>query len=176
MTDPTTHYWHTTPEAPLRRKHARSAKAALAIGLAVGMLTLSACGGGSGAEGGNAMAGLETAAAAGNENLAIGDNMAVPADWPAAVPVFSSGSLTTVAVNPGGSAAGSWITPATAEAVGAEYDAALLAAGYKNVEGTELTGVEDMSGGDYSGNGYLINVIVSTTDGETTIFVTAAPS
>lgn len=157
------------------RKHVRFSTTAVAVGLVVGILTLSACGGGSSSSsGGNAMQGLEQPTEADpNQNLTIGDDMALPADWPKEVPAFTSGSLSTVGVNPDGSADASWTTSAAAADVAAEYEAALTAAGYTLVAGSEITGVEGMSGADYSGSGYTVNMLVSTTDGETTLFVTA---
>lgn len=142
----------------------------------VAALGLTACGGGSGAEQGNALPGLETQAAVdGNEELVIGENLAVPADWPTAVPVFASGSLSTVGVNADGSADAQWTTTAEPQAVFDEYVAALEAAGYTPVSGTELV-LEDMAGADFSGNGYTVSVLVSASDsgiaGETSLFLT----
>lgn len=158
------------------RKQIRFSSTAITIGLVFGVLTLSACGGGSSSStgGNNAVAGLEqpTGDSAG-QNLMVGDDLALPADWPKEVPAFTSGSLGTVGVYPDGSADASWTTPATAADVAKEYEAALAAAGYTVVEGSEITGVEDISGADYTGSGYSINMLVSTTDGETTLFVTA---
>jgi len=163
-------------EVPLIRKKVRFSSTAVAIGLMIGVLTLSACGGGSSTSGGgnNALPGLEesTGDSAG-QNLIVGDDLALPADWPKEVPAFTSGSLGTVGVNPDGSAEASWTTPGTAADVAKEYEAALVAAGYTLVAGSEITGVEDISGADYTGSGFSINMLVSTTDGETTLFVTA---
>ncbi len=166
----------STMEVPLIRKQVRFSSTAVAIGLVIGVLTLSACGGGSSSssDGNNTVAGLEQPTeGAANQNLTIGDDMALPADWPKEVPAFTSGSLNTVGVNPDGSADASWTTSATAADVAKEYETALAAAGYTIVAGSEITGVEDISGADYSGSGYSINMLVSTTDGETTLFVTA---
>lgn len=158
------------------RKQIRFSSTAITIGLVIGVLTLSACGGGSSSssDGNNAVPGLEqpTGDSAG-QNLMVGDDLALPADWPKEVPAFTSGNLGTVGVNPDGSADASWTTPATAADVAKEYEAALAAAGYTVVEGSEIIGVEDISGADYTGSGYSINMLVSTTDGETTLFVTA---
>lgn len=162
----------------MRRTQVRFGSTIVATALAA-MLALTACGGGGSSAdgGGNAMAGLEQESGdQPNENLTIGDDMTIPADWPKDVPVFASGSLTTVGVNPDGSADASWITPTAAADVAAEYDAALTAAGFSVVAGSELTGIEDMSGADYSKAGYGVNVLVSTTDGETTLFVTVTPA
>jgi hypothetical protein len=152
-----------------------------AVGAVVAVLGLAGCGGGSGAaEQGNALVGLETQAAEdSNEELVIGENMAVPPDWPAEVPVFASGSLNTVGVNADGSADAQWTTTAAPEAVFAEYEAALLAAGYTAVADTVLE-IEGMAGADYTGSAYTVSVLVSASDtgvaGETSLFITVTPN
>lgn len=142
----------------------------------VAALGLTACGGGSSAEQGNPLPGLETQAAVdGNEELVIGENMEMPADWPAAIPAFTGGSLSTVGVSADGSADAQWVTTADPETVFADYEKALLAAGFAPVTGTELE-VEGMAGSDFSGNGYTVSVLVSASDsgvaGETSLFLT----
>ena len=105
----------------------------------------------------------------GNE-MAIGEGVSLPDTWPAEVPAFDGGTLSMVTVQKDGSANAMWQVDGTAEEAAAAYGATLEAAGYTS---ESTSNIEGMMGGDYTGNGYTVNVVSLAADNETTLMVTA---
>jgi hypothetical protein len=153
------------------RNMTRSA-ATLATAIVLGIFALSGCGGGGSGGGG---ADLERSTTAGDPNaaMAIGEDVALPANWPTAVPVPSGGMLNSVGVAENGNATGLWVFSSPVDAVAAEYEAALAKAGFSKVPDSEVE-VEGMSGGDWTSTGYSVNVLTSDNgDGTTSLNIAA---
>lgn len=106
----------------------------------------------------------------GNE-VAIGEDVAVPDNWPAEVPLFEGGTLQMVTVTGDGGASAMWMTDATPEEAAAAYGAALESAGYTSESNSNLGG---MLVSEYKGNGYTVSMQSIDADGSTTLMVTAA--
>jgi hypothetical protein len=108
----------------------------------------------------------------GNE-VAIGQDVALPDNWPAEVPPFEGGTLSMVTVQADGSASAMWSTDGTPEEAAQAYGGALEAAGYTSESNSNLGG---MFVSEYSGNGYSVGVNVLDADGMATVMVTATKS
>lgn len=160
----------------------RAASAALACMLVLGTSALSGCDSAvqgaveeaaGKAIGGNVdinSDGLSVTDASGNA-VQIGDDVSVPDNWPAEVPIYDGGKLKSVMVaGDGASVNAVWQTDATAEEAAKAYGDALLAAGYTAGSTIDAAGA---MGGDYTGNGYKVNVVASGAAGDTTLLVNA---
>jgi len=97
----------------------------------------------------------------------IGENLAVPDSWPAAVPTYDGGALLSVTVDGDGSRANAmWKTDAAAEDAIDAYTAALISAGFAPREVNEMEGVNTA---DFTGNGYSVTLLAIAVDGATTL-------
>lgn len=104
-------------------------------------------------------------------NMAIGDNIALPDNWPSEVPAFDGGTLQTVMVEADGASVNAmWIADGSAADVAAAYGQALEAAGYTADSNLDSVG---MAGGEYSGDVFGISVGAIEADGQTSLIVTA---
>jgi hypothetical protein len=162
--------------------HRRTAVLALAALLALGAPMVSACGSAvqgavekaaGDAIGGNVdinSNGLSVTDSNGNQ-IQIGEDVAMPDNWPSAVPKFDGGKLASVMVaGDGASVNAMWTTDASADEAAKAYNDALLGAGFTQEQSMAAGGV---GGGTYSGNGYKVNVVVTGADGQTTVLVNA---
>jgi hypothetical protein len=159
----------------------RAASVAIAALLVCGVPTLSACGGVQGAVekaagdaiGGNVdinSNGLSITDSNGNQ-VQIGEDVTMPDNWPAEVPVVEGGKLASVMVaGDGASVNAMWSTEAAVPDASKAYADALTSAGYKQDQTANAGGVESSQ---WSGNGYSVNVIVSGADGTTSVLVNA---
>lgn len=106
----------------------------------------------------------------GNE-MAVGENVAIPDNWPAEVPTYDTGTLTIVTVSPDGVYA-AWTVDGSAQDAADAYGSALEGAGYE-------VGTEGNAGGsifrEYTGNGWTVTFSSAEGDGETLLMVTGAP-
>lgn len=106
--------------------------------------------------------------------IAIGENIDVPENWPAEVPLFEGGSMVSVSVNADGTAGAMWTTDTTAEEAAAAYDKTLTAAGYTQTETANMGG---MIVTGYEGNGLTVSVSTITSDDQTTgVMLTVTPA
>ena len=160
----------------------RAVSAALACMLVLGTSALSGCGSAvqgaveeaaGKAIGGNVdinSDGLSVTDASGNA-VQSGDDVSVPDNWPAEVPIYDGGKLKSVMVaGDGASVNAVWQADGTADEAAKAYGAALEAAGFTPGDMTSTAG---MTGGDYTGNGYKVNVVVIAADGTTSVMVNA---
>jgi len=107
-------------------------------------------------------------------NVTIGEDVPIPDNWPAEIPVLEGGALVSVMVAGDGTSVNAmWTTPATAEETMAAYGAALASAGYTVDSNTNTSG---MVNGEFSGNGYTVSTTAVTADGSTTVIMTATKS
>ena len=98
----------------------------------------------------------------------------MPDNWPAAVPQFQGGKLASVMVaGDGASVNAMWTTEAAVADAAKSYGDALTGAGFTQDQTTNAGGMESSQ---YSGNGYTVNVIVSGSDGTTSVLVNAEKS
>jgi hypothetical protein len=150
--------------------------------LALGTPALTSCGGAAqkaaeeaagNAIGGNVdinSGGVTVQDSAGN-NITIGDDVSLPDNWPKEIPAYEGGKLSSVMVAGDGSSVNTiWTTDATAEEAAKAYGAALESAGFTL---GNTTNAEGMSGGDYTGNGYQVNIVAIAADGKTSLMVNA---
>lgn len=107
----------------------------------------------------------------GNE-VAVGEGIELPANWPSSVPAFEGGTLGVASVNADGSASAMWTTEATPADAAAAYGAALEAAGFTQ-QTTSAMG--DLTTAEYTGNGQTIGISAVAADGTTTMIVTVTP-
>ena len=106
--------------------------------------------------------------------VAVGENVSVPDNWPAAVPLFEGGSLIMVSVNADGTAGGMWTTDQKAADAAAAYDASLIAAGFTQ---TQTSNLGEMVMNTYEGNGLSVSVnAISADDGTTGVTLSVSPS
>ena len=105
----------------------------------------------------------------GNE-VAIGEDVAVPDNWPSEVPLYD-GTMQMVTVQEDGSASAMWSAEGTPQEAADAYGAALEAAGYTSESTSNLGG---MVVNQYTGNGYSVGVQALEADGSTTLMVTAS--
>lgn len=103
--------------------------------------------------------------------MAAGENVALPDNWPSEVPPFEGGTLTVVTVAPDGVWA-SWTSDTSPQEAADAYGATLEGAGY--TLDTESK-VDQAVFRSYKGNGYLINVSTADDSGGTVVLVTGGP-
>lgn len=117
--------------------------------------------------------GLSVTDSNGNQ-VQIGEDVAVPDNWPAEVPKLEGAKLASVMVAGNGSSVNAmWTTDASAADAMKSYSDALTSAGYTNDNTTNAGGVESTS---WTGNGYSINVVAQSSDGQTNVIVSAEKS
>lgn len=117
--------------------------------------------------------GLSVTDSNGNQ-VQIGSDVTMPDNWPSVVPQFDGGKLTSVMVaGDGASVNAMWSTDASAADAAKAYGDALTGAGFKQDQTTNAGGVESSQ---YSGNGYTVNVVVSSAGDGTTVLVNAEKS
>ena len=108
-----------------------------------------------------------------NAAMSIGVDIAMPSDWPSAVPIAKAGRLNDVGVAPNGSASAMWVFDSPVSTVWADYEALLTAAAFSEVPDSRIA-VQGMAGADWTGNGYTLSVLVSEdSDGTTLLSLTA---
>jgi hypothetical protein len=107
----------------------------------------------------------------GNE-IAVGEGIDLPANWPANVPAFEGGTLGVASVNADGTASAMWTTETSSADVVAAYGATLEGAGYTQ---TSTSAMGDLNIADYTGNGQTVNVSAIAADGTTTLVITVTP-
>lgn len=148
-----------------------------ALALALAATVVAGCGGGgsgSGSAGGDPGFESQTQEDDPNAAMVIGEDVALPADWPTVVPVPASGTANSVGVAENGSANALWVFTAPAATVASEYESLLTAAGYTKVPESDID-VEGMAGADWTGNGFALSVLASDNgDGTTSLSVNAA--
>ncbi|MDO8307857.1 MAG: hypothetical protein Q7V58_05815 [Actinomycetota bacterium] len=165
------------------RRLARTVSLSLLAGvLAVGAGTLTACG--SAVENaveeaaGNALGGdvsidegeIAVTDEEGNEML-MGEDVAVPDNWPSEVPIYDNGRLISVMVAGDGSNVNAvWQTDATTEEAAATYGAALESSGFTVGDTSAVSG---MTNATYEGNGYTVTVTTLDAEGTATLMVNA---
>jgi len=163
----------------------RAAALAVAALIALGSPVLTACGSAvqgavekaaGDAIGGNVdinSNGLSVTDSNGNQ-VQIGEDVTMPSNWPADVPQFAGGKLASVMVAGDGSSVNAmWTTDAAVADAAKAYGDALTGGGYTQDQTANAGGAETSQ---YSGNGYQVNVVVSGTDGSTTVLVNAEKS
>ena len=108
----------------------------------------------------------------GNE-VAIGENVAVPDTWPAAVPLYDGGTLQMISVQADGAATAMWLAEGTPADAAAAYGAALEEAGFAPDSESNMGG---MIVNSYTGNGLTVSMQALDSDGQTTLMVIAEPA
>ena len=108
----------------------------------------------------------------GNE-VAIGEDVAVPDNWPAEVPLYEGGTLQMVSVQADGAATAMWLADGTPADAAADYGAALEDAGFTADSESNMGG---MIVNSYTGNGLTVSMQVLDSDGQTTLMVIAEPA
>jgi hypothetical protein len=103
--------------------------------------------------------------------MAAGENIQLPDNWPAEIPPFEGGTLTVVTVSPDGVWA-SWTASGSAQEAADAYGATLEAAGYTLDTESKVDAAVFRS---YKGNGYLLNISTADDSGETVVLVTGGP-
>lgn len=102
--------------------------------------------------------------------IVVGENAALPADWP--LPVPGSGTLTMATVQSDGTAYAMWQVVGMGVAVADSFGQILFDAGYSLDRDSNLDGAIMR---DYSGLGKFVSVVAGESEGETTISVTGIP-
>ena len=105
-----------------------------------------------------------------NDEIATGEDVALPTNWP--LPVPKSGSIVMVTVQTDGTAYGMWVIVAPAKKVADSYGNLLLADGFEITQQTNLDGAIMR---DYFGTGLFVSVVVGHADTETTLAITGIP-
>ena len=108
----------------------------------------------------------------GNE-VAIGEDVAVPDTWPSEVPLYEGGTLQMVSVQADGAATAMWLADGTPAEVAADYGAALEEAGFTADSESNMGGMVVNS---YTGNGLTVSMQVLESDGQTSLMVIAEPA
>jgi ABC-type Fe3+-hydroxamate transport system substrate-binding protein len=106
-------------------------------------------------------------------NVAIGENVAVPDNWPADVPLYDGGTLQMISVQADGSALAMWQVEGTPEEAVAAYTAALESAGYTQDTTANMGG---MITERYLGNGLEVSLQALDVDGTTSLTVSSNPA
>lgn len=165
------------------RRVARTVSLSLLVGvLAVGALALTACG--NAVE--NAVENAAGSALGGDVSIdegnisvtdeqgnaiQMGEDVAVPDNWPAEVPVYDNGRLISVMVAGDGSSVNAvWQTDATTEEAAADYGTALESSGFTVGDTSAISG---MTNATYEGNGYTVTVTTLDAEGTATLMVNA---
>jgi hypothetical protein len=92
--------------------------------------------------------------------MEIGEDVPLPANWPATIPKPTGGKVNSVGVADNGNANAFWVFTVSAQTVAADYEALLTQAGYTKVPDSDVD-LEGMAGGDWTGNGYTLSVLAS---------------
>jgi len=108
----------------------------------------------------------------GNE-VAIGQDVAVPDNWPAEVPLYEGGTLQMVSVQADGAATAMWLAEGTPADAAAAYGSALEDAGFTADSEANIGG---MIVNSYTGNGFTVSMQVLEADGQTSLMVIAEPA
>ena len=105
----------------------------------------------------------------------VGENLSIPDNWPDTVPTLDGGTLVSVMASGDGATLNAiWSTQDAPDAAASAYGAALEAAGFATIGTTEFSDVLGTAGGDYTGNGYTVNIVaVAGDDGVTTLIMSA---
>jgi hypothetical protein len=103
--------------------------------------------------------------------MAIGEDVSLPDNWPSDVPVYEDGTLQMVTVQADGSANAMWNTDASPEDAAKAYGAALESAGYTSESNSNMGG---MILAEYTGPAYTVSMQAIEADGTTALMVTAA--
>ncbi|MEI6360673.1 MAG: hypothetical protein WCP95_00935 [Actinomycetes bacterium] len=152
--------------------------------IALGVPLLAGCGGVQGAVekaagdaiGGNVdinSKGLSITDSNGNQ-VQLGEDVTMPGNWPAAVPQLEGGKLVSVMVaGDGASANAMWTTDAAVADAAKSYSDALIGAGFTADQNANAAGAET---GQFSGNGYTVNMVVSGSGDTTSVLVNAEKS
>ena len=97
----------------------------------------------------------------------IGENAAIPDNWPSAVPTYDGGTLLTVSVSADASqASGMWKTDQPAKDAITAYSSALTSAGFTAGQVNDMDGVTTA---DFTGNGYSVTLMAIAVDDATTL-------
>jgi hypothetical protein len=175
----------STKEDTMTGIRTRASVGLLAASLVVGAPLLTACGGAAQsiaekaagqAIGGDVNVddnGVTVTDKDGNQ-MAIGEDVTLPDNWPAGVPVLDGGTLSMVTVGADGSANAMWTTDATAEEASTAYGEALTSGGY-TASSSSPSNMGGMYLGEYTGNGFTVSVQSVEADGKTTLLVSATP-
>lgn len=107
----------------------------------------------------------------GNE-VAIGEDVAVPDNWPADIPLYEGGTLQMVSVQADGAATAMWIVEGTPAEAASAYGAALEENGFTADSESTMGG---MIVNSYTGNGFTVSMQALESDGQTTLMVVAEP-
>lgn len=102
--------------------------------------------------------------------VAIGEDVSIPDNWPAEVPLLEGGTPQMASVQADGSASVMWTVEATPEEAAAAYGAALIDAGFTEESTSNMGG---MFVNTYTGNGYTVGLNALDVDGTTNVMVTA---
>ncbi len=102
--------------------------------------------------------------------MAIGDDVQLPDNWPADVPVYDGGTLSMVTVEADGSVNAMWTMDATPEEAIDTYGAALESAGFTSDSESNMG---DMFIREYTGNDYTVSASTVEAEGSTSLIVTA---
>ena len=113
--------------------------------------------------------GLTVTDSDGNE-MAIGEDVAIPDSWPSAVPLYEGGTVQMVSVQGTGSAIVVWQAEGSPADVAAAYAGQLEAAGFTQDSTSNMGG---MIIEQYSGNDYTVSLQAIDVDGTTNLTVTA---
>ena len=103
----------------------------------------------------------------GNE-VSVGENVELPADWPSAVPAVEGGTLMMAGVDADGGASAMWQVQADPESASTAYGSQLESAGFtKDAEAM----LDTAAMRQFAGNGLRVSVSASESDGSTAVLV-----
>jgi hypothetical protein len=105
--------------------------------------------------------------------MAAGENVTIPDNWPAEVPVYDGGTLQVVTVQADGSASAMWATDGTPQEAATAYAEALTSAGFTEDSTSNMGG---MIVNMYTGNGFEVSLNALDADGTTNLMVTVQKS
>lgn len=160
----------------MRTLHTRLATAALATGLVLGV---SACGqaaekaaeqAAEQAIGGDVDVndGNVTVKDGEGNEVSLGENVELPADWPSAVPAVEGGTLTMAGLDGDGGASAMWQVDADPETASTAYASQLESAGFtKDAEAM----LDEAAMRQFLGNGLRVSVSATESDGATAVLV-----
>jgi len=104
--------------------------------------------------------------------MAMGEGVAVPDNWPSNVPLFD-GTLVMVSSNADGTATAAWTTEGDPTAVADAYGAQLESAGYSKQADANLDGTIVR---EYTSADLVISLLAGEADGVTGLTMTAMPA
>lgn len=103
--------------------------------------------------------------------MSMGEDLALPDNWPGEVPTFADGSLVFVSVDAtAGSATGTWNTDMTVDDAAASVRSAVEGAGYTIESESQVEGLRSFGA---TGNGYRVDVNVASDGTATTVLIFA---